>query len=155
MGKKKNIQSSKNQFYRKNKLEIILFLLSALIYSNTFLNGYNLDDEFVTGENTLCQQGLTGLKKIFTSHYTEGSNSKYNYEYRPVVKATFAIEYSLFGSSPKISHLINILIYSITVIILFRLLNFLFKENNKIFTFLVSVLFAVHPLHTEVVASLK
>ena len=155
MSKKNHKDSSKREFFRRNKFEILLFSVVVLIYSNTIWNDYNLDDEFVTGKNTLTQSGIKGIKKIFTSHYTEGSDTKYKYEYRPVVKASFAIEYSVFGLRPGISHLINLLIYATTVVLLYKLLLFLFKEQNQLFSFLTCLLYAVHPLHTEVVASLK
>ena len=155
MRKHKKTNSFFYLFLTKNKLEILLFFIVFILYANTINNGYNLDDEFVTAENTLVQKGIRGLKKIFTTHYTEGSNSKYQYEYRPIVKVSYAFEYSIFGQNPQISHLINLILYAICVILLFRLLNRIFSESSKSFSFLVCLLFAVHPLHTEVVASLK
>jgi protein O-mannosyl-transferase len=146
---------AKSGFVSKNRYELILFFVSFIVFANTIGNKYSLDDELVTERNQQVAQGIKGLKKIFTSFYTDGSDSKYSFEYRPVVKATYAIEYSLFGFNPGISHFINVLLYSLTVCVLFRLLQFLFKNYSPLFSFLVCLLFAVHPLHTEVVASLK
>ncbi|MFN5184092.1 MAG: tetratricopeptide repeat protein [Bacteroidota bacterium] len=155
MKKKNDSKISKNEFLKKNKFEIILFLLTFLTFSNTINNGYNLDDEFVTGKNTLYKNGIRGIKKIFTSHYTEGSETKYNYEYRPIVKASYALEHSIFGANPRISHLINIILYGLAIIVLYRFLLFLFRESYGLLIFLICILYAVHPLHSEVVASLK
>ncbi|MBC7862122.1 MAG: hypothetical protein IAF38_04055, partial [Bacteroidia bacterium] len=157
MSKKAEPAVKKNDanFFSKNRFETILFAVTFLVFVNSILNKYSLDDELVTERNTQVSQGIGGIKTIFTSFYTEGSDTKYSFEYRPVVKATYAIEYSLFGFNPTISHLINILLYAITIVVLFRFLSFLFKNTNPLFSFLVCLLFAVHPLHTEVVASLK
>lgn len=149
------IKKSINSFFSKNRYELVLFLFSFLVFASSLANKYSLDDELVTERNTDVAQGIRGFKKIFTSFYTDGSEAKYNFEYRPVVKATFALEYSVFGFNPTVSHFINVLLYSLLILILFRFLVFLFHTTKPFFAFLVCLLFAVHPLHTEVVASLK
>lgn len=59
-----------------------------------------------------------------------------------------------------ISHLINVLLYSLTVIVLYALLENLFNkyDSDKWYLslpFLASMLFLAHPIHTEVVANIK
>ena len=72
----------------------------------------------------------------------------------------FAIEYQLFGENPAVSHFINVLLYALTVMLLFKILSSLFKSDNfqKWFLtlpFIITVLFTAHPIHTEVVANIK
>ena len=158
MSKEKNknkISKEKSRFNFIKSFEFILFVVSFLLFSNTIRNGYCLDDELVTEKNRIISKGLGGIKKIFTSYYTEGSDQKYNYEYRPIPKVTFALEYALVGFKPSISHFINVLLYSIGIIILYKLLLLIFSETYALFSFLCCLLYAVHPIHTEVVASLK
>lgn len=59
-----------------------------------------------------------------------------------------------------ISHLINVLFYALTVLVLYILLERLFKEYKSdqwylSIPFIASILFLAHPIHTEVVANLK
>ena len=80
--------------------------------------------------------------------------------YRPLSIATFALEYQFFGQNPHISHLNNILLFILTVLLLYITLTKIFKQHvnkNSFFDFpLVAVLlFIAHPVHTEVIANIK
>jgi protein O-mannosyl-transferase len=134
----------------------VFFLLVAFVlYGNTISNKYSMDDEYVTYKNEQVMKGFSGMKEIFTSRYTEGAGAKFSYGYRPVVKATYAIENQFFGQNPHISHFINVLLYAITGFVLFMLLKRLLRSYHIVFPFLITLLFMAHPVHTEVVASLK
>ncbi len=131
-----------------------LFLFAFLLYGNTINHDYNLDDELVTRNHRLTSKGISAIAEIFTSPYYQ-DDSGYSYEYRPVVLVSFALEHELFGDNPKASHLINVLLYAITGIILFILLTNLFPNLNVIFPVSAVLLFIAHPMHTEVVSSIK
>lgn len=117
------------------------------------MNNYAMDDEYVILNNKQVQGGIKNIPEIFRTSYSNAS--KASFEYRPIVKATFAIEYELFGEKPHISHFINILCYLFCVILLFYVLLRLIPQQHYLFAFFVSLLFLVHPLHSEVVMSLK
>lgn len=139
---------------KSNRYYIILFtVITFILYGNTLFNKYSMDDDFVIYNNKTVQEGFKSIPKIFTSLYSEG---KLKYEYRPVVKASFAIEAQIFGAkSPGMSHFINILLYLATAIMLFYLLKKFLKGYNVLFPVIIVILFIAHPIHTEVVASLK
>jgi tetratricopeptide (TPR) repeat protein len=152
----------------KNKKIAFLFLfLTFLFYGNSLKNKYALDDEYVTVTNfqekdkkytpnhPLVSKGLKGIIKIWRSNYAHDNEGAS--DYRPFVVTTFAIEYALFGQRPFVSHLINLLLYFITVCLLFCVLHEMFREyvNHVTIAFLCSLLFLIHPVHTEVVNSLK
>jgi hypothetical protein len=107
----------------------------------------------VTANNDIVKKGISGIPKIFTSLYQNLDNFKY--EYRPIVKLTYAIENEIFGSNPGISHFINILLYFLSSVLLFFLLQKIFYKGNILFSVCIVTLFIAHPIHTEVVASLK
>jgi protein O-mannosyl-transferase len=71
------------------------------------------------------------------------------------------VEQSLFGGSKAMSHFINVLLYAFTGILLFRVLVFMFHRGTddssvlQSLPFMATLLFIVHPLHTEVVANIK
>jgi protein O-mannosyl-transferase len=135
-------------------LFILLTVAVFILYGNTIRNNYCFDDDFVTGKNaTVIHKGLSAIPDIFSSRYAEGKDLVFGY--RPVPKSTFALEYSLFGLNPHVSHLINILLYLFTGLLLYTILRKLFFATGKPFIVMVVLLFLAHPVHTEVVASLK
>lgn len=132
---------------------LVLALFAMLLYANTVPNFYALDDELVTMDHRLTSQGISAIPEIFTSHYFDNQVGN-KYEYRPIVLATFAIEHQ-FVSSPHVSHFINLLLYGLTAFLLFSTIRSIWPQVAWPFAALVTSLFVVHPLHTEVVASIK
>jgi len=150
--------------YNLNRLFIFLiFLFAIILYGNTVSNRYSIDDHLVTYPNAQIAKGLEGIPEIFSTYYA--AEEDLTYGYRPIVKTTFAIEFQLskwllksgpFGwFKPGISHFINLILYALTCLILFRLLKRLFKDSHLLFPFIITMLFLAHPIHTEVIASLK
>jgi tetratricopeptide (TPR) repeat protein len=139
---------------------IFSFLIAFLFYGNSISNGYSLDDELVTTTDRKhhenVEKGIGGIKAIFTSNYA--IDGKQNYEYRPIVTLSYAIEWSLFSDHPErasISHFVNVLLYAICGILLFQLINVLFQGRASYFSAFVVALFMIHPIHSEVVNNLK
>lgn len=135
------------------KLYILLFLLAILPNINLVFNGYNLDDDFVTEINNTTL-GLKSVKEIFTTHYIE-NKAGYSYEYRPITKLSFAIEHQFFGVNPKVSHFFNLLFYGFSCLLVLKFLMLIFDKSYFNIVYLSALLFAVLPVHSEVVASLK
>lgn len=92
--------------------------------------------------------------------------------YRPLSLATFALEIELFGKDfydenevyvgqgcPAINHAMNAIYYALTVVLLYLILVRLFPRKNDSWwfsiPFIAALLFAFHPIHTEVVANVK
>ncbi len=172
MAKKTNTQNFKNQqqntlnigvenpFFSIKNMWWISFVLAFLFYGNSIKNGYSMDDEYVTTtlnqKNELTEKGIGGFGKIFTSHsFIDG---KQNYEYRPVSIYTFAIEWSLFKNSENrvhYSHAINVILYALIGVFLFQLLQVLFQGKASTLSAVITILFMIHPIHSEVVNSIK
>lgn len=138
--------------FRKSIL--VFLLLSFLIFGKSIFNEYAMDDEYVVKDNPQVHKGIKAIPEIFRTTYVIDSK-RYSYEYRPLVKATYAIEYQFFKENPHVSHFINILLYALAVIILYIVLLQLFNNYHYLFSFTVCLIFLVHPLHSEVVMSLK
>lgn len=137
-----------------NKYHFLFFLIVAFVlYGNTLSNGYSLDDNYVTN-NELSVKGFKGIPKLFKTHYALGENGN-NFEYRPIVKVSFAIEYQLFKVNPGISHFINVLLYAVCLYLLYRFLRAFLRNQGDLSLKLMVCVFACLPVHTEVVASLK
>ena len=154
-------------FWRENWMPaLILVAVSFALYSLSVGFGYILDDQMVIWENAYVKKGFAGLGDIFAYDSFMGYFQKQQFlleggRYRPLSLATFAVEVGIFGENhPGISHFINILLYGLTGIVLYRILLGLFplKEGGRWYfsvPFIASLVFVLHPLHSEVVANIK
>lgn len=163
-----NANSNKGKFVSftgQHFQALFLFVLSFALFANTISHEYAVDDAIVITKNTLTQQGLKGIPKImksdaFYGFFGEGYKLVAGGRYRPLSIVTFAIEQEFFGGNPYVSHFINVLLFSLSVLLLFYLLSALLKTRANKFQelnipFLATLLFAAHPIHTEVVANIK
>ncbi len=136
------------------KIYLLFIAIAFLLYGNTIKNGYALDDEFVVGQNSITNKGIKAIPKILTSYHAKDESGN-EYEYRPMVKISYALEVQFFTDNVHTHHFFNVVYYALCLIVLFRMLLLLF-ENYSLQTILwIVVLFAFVPLHSEVVASLK
>jgi hypothetical protein len=142
-----------NSFKQNKSILIVLFLFGALLYSNTLSHNYVLDDFSVIKENLIVKKGISAIPEIFKTHYRQGYGYTQGNLYRPLALSLFAIQWELAPNSPSFAHAFNILLYGILIAVLYLFLNHLFK--NELISFLASLLFAAHPIHTEVVANIK
>jgi len=151
--KKKNSNREKSPLYKKIPPFYWMALIAFVLYANTLKNSYNFDDNFVVLNNPTVEKGISGIPEIFTSHYwTQKENT---FGYRPIVRATYAIEMSLWGKSAPMSHLVNILLYCLCIIVSYKLIRKIFPIVPLWLLFLAFLLFVTHPTHTEVINSLK
>lgn len=150
----KNITTPIPQQTSHKKYYLLLVLVVVVVFANTLFNGYNLDDNLVTINHPYTSKGLQAIGKIFTSSYYT-NKADINFGYRPIVHLSFAIEHQFFGEKAAISHFFNLLIYIGCVLTFFKLLINWFGENGLWFAFATALLFSVHPIHCEAVASIK
>ncbi len=138
----------------KTILGLLLAAFAFLLYANTLTHDYTVDDGTVMQNNKIVKQGVSALPEIFTSAYRKGFWDRKESLYRPLSVAMFAVEWQFFPNNPHPGHWINVLLYSLTALILFQTLLLLFK-NNVVLSFAITLLYVAHPLHTEVVANIK
>lgn len=162
MAKKKQKTLRKKSTAAKTAVDYwpwILAALAFLLYANTFGHQYAFDDAIVITQNSFTQQGLAGIPDLLTRDFFEGIYGEKGMDlsggrYRPLSLLTFAVEYAFFGPAPGISHFINALLYGLTALLLFRVLEQWFGKGKSI-ALSTTLLFVVHPVHTEVVANIK
>ncbi|MDD4149096.1 MAG: tetratricopeptide repeat protein [Bacteroidales bacterium] len=163
---------------KKYTPHIIITIFAFIIYANTLGHQYALDDKMTYWKNEFVQEGVGGIKDILSYDTMAGMFGKDSKEleggrYRPLSLITFALEVELFGKpttdvsakqefmgNPGLSHFINIILYCISLLILFKTLTKLFRDYKPKFwylgiPFIATMLFAAHPLHTEIVANIK
>ncbi len=150
-----NTSSKKIRFSLNLKLTLLLGLISFIVYANTLKNGFVLDDNDVIKSNAFVTKGIPAIPEILSTPYRRGFSINSNDLYRPLSLVMFAAEYEFFELNSVPYHLINILLFAGCVILLFRFLDKLFEQKKTAVAFIASLLFALHPIHTEVVANIK
>ena len=152
--KTKPTPKSQARFSTTRLMAAIIFLLSFFLYFQTSQYGFTLDDRLAVFENTVTTQGIKAIPQIFSHAYLYGSVVPDNVLYRPVSKAIYAICWSAAGDKPMLYHLVNIFLFAISGLLLFLVLN-KYLPGKPFLSFMVSALYVAHPIHTEVVCSIK
>jgi tetratricopeptide (TPR) repeat protein len=168
---------------------LIVFLFSFAIYANTIWNKYAIDDTIVVTDNTFTKKGFGGIKDHFTHDMFEGFFGERGAKlvsggrYRPLSMVTLSIEYEIMRKirgdkrdvitdkniimtdvdpylNPYLSHFINILLFSLTCVLLYHLMLYILPAvksplGNLGIAFFIAMLYAGHPIHTEAVANIK
>ncbi len=171
---------------------LTVFLFSFMLYSNTLWNKYAIDDVIVVTDNRFTKKGTAGIKEHFTHDMFEGFLGERGARlvsggrYRPLSMALLSVEYEItrhlkgdkreviddknviIGDQdpyldPFLSHLINILLFSGTCLVLYYLLKLIIPAKYSLKTpvgaiglgFFATLLYAAHPIHTEAVANIK
>lgn len=139
----------------ERSLGLLLAAVAFVIYFNTLGHGYTHDDFSVIKENSVVTQGAKAIPEILKTTYRYGYLGMNDGTYRPLSLVLFAIEWSIAPDSPAFGHFMNVALYALTAFLLFMLLARLMRNYNIVIPFIAALLFVVHPLHTEVVASIK
>jgi protein O-mannosyl-transferase len=125
-------------------LPFIIITFAALIYIRALYNGFaSLDDDDYIKENLFIKDfSIHGIKAIFSSFYLGN--------YHPLTTLTYLFEHHFYGMNAFPYHLFNVLLHLLNIWLVYKLVE---KISGKSITaFVVSVLFAIHPMHVESVA---
>jgi tetratricopeptide (TPR) repeat protein len=141
----------------KYTLAIIIGVFAFILYSGSLTHDYTLDDHPVIDENSITTRGLDGIPILLNTDYWFGAGQEQSRGpvYRPASMIVFATVWEFSPNNPHAYHFINVLLYAITCIILFLVLNQLFKHQDLLFPFACALLYTAHPIHTEVVNNIK
>ncbi|MBX9887951.1 MAG: tetratricopeptide repeat protein [Flavobacteriaceae bacterium] len=139
---------------------LLISLFGCSLYFQTYNYEYTADDGIYSHLNTATSKGLKSTTDLFQYGSMNFINSDSNNSgiYRPFTLFTFALEKQVFNEfNPAYGHAINIVIYFLTLVAIGLFLVGLFNLKNIPFTIplLMLLLFAVHPIHVEAVASIK
>ena len=157
---------------------LILVIIGFVFYCNTFQHEAAFDDRMAISDNEYVQEGLAGIPQILTKDafqsYLEskqGSNQLAGGRYRPLSLITFAVEQQFMGVAPDnessndkeirvahdmhMRHVVNVLLYILSTVVLLYFLRKIVFPGRELIAFIAVVLFAIHPIHTEVVANVK
>jgi tetratricopeptide (TPR) repeat protein len=137
-------------------LGLIITILAFLLYAQTATYKFTLDDGSVIVQNKLVQKGMGGIKEILSTDYWYGYTEQLRgLQYRPASLLMFAVEEEFFPGQPGVHHLVNVILYALTCLLLFLLIAKIFPSKNLLLPFVTILLYTAHPVHTEVVSNIK
>ncbi|NWT51487.1 TMTC3 protein, partial [Erythrocercus mccallii] len=131
------------------KEAVLIVGVVAACYWNSLFCGFVFDDVSAILDNKDLHPS-TPLKNLFQNDFwgTPMSEERSHKSYRPLTVLTFRLNY-LFSELNAVSyHFLN-LIFHVVVCIVFLKVCKLFLDNRS--SIVASLLFAVHPIHTEAV----
>ena len=151
---------------------LILAAFALLLYGQTLRFDYVLDDGEMVVRQPSVVKGLAGIPEIlitattFTGTFNSASNSistpfveprisQQRSAYRPLSLITFACEYQLAENNAVLRHATNTVLYALAVVVVFGVFVQLCTSIHALLPFLAALIFAAHPLHTEVVCNIK
>ena len=151
-----NIKSSPNHLFWL----IAISLIGTSLYVSTYTYDYSADDGMYSYFNSATKEGLSTTGDLFKygSMHFLNINPINSGAYRPFTLLTFAAEKQLTGEfKPIYGHIFNIVLYFLVLLSVGSLLLKLFKTKRLpvIIPLMTLLLYALHPLHVEVVASIK
>ncbi|HLF63728.1 MAG TPA: hypothetical protein VI603_08245 [Saprospiraceae bacterium] len=165
--KQADIFSEQKRFWITHWKEAsILFIVAIAIYFKAIPYEFVLDDQIVVSDNNYTKKGVNGIDDIFThdsftGYFGEQKDLVAGSRYRPLSLALFALIHEFFGLDARVFHAMNILLYALLGLLIFRVLSVLFHQPTAQHRWFASVpmigalLYVVHPVHTEAVANIK
>ena len=142
---------------------ILIATISILCYVNSCWGGFVFDDN----EAILSNRDVTlnsPIVDVFTNDFW-GTNIFHNNShksYRPLTILTFRLNYWFAGDlNPFIFHLTNVIVHTVVCILYYQVCRYLCEPPNEariydwsLIPLIASLMFAVHPVHTESVRKL-
>jgi tetratricopeptide (TPR) repeat protein len=146
----KEYKSVLNTVLNNNRYQIfILFIALFLLYYRVFTYDFCLDDYIITDTLSFPINSISDLLNTLKLPYN-------NADYRPIVFFSIGMEKLIFKElNPGISHAINLVLYFFICVFSLQFFKLLFKKTDYSILFFAVLLFAIHPLNTEVVCSIK
>ncbi|TSJ41894.1 tetratricopeptide repeat protein [Fluviicola chungangensis] len=139
----------------QRRLFWMLSIAAFILFGSTIQYGFVLDDLAVIENNRFVQDGFGGIPDLLSTFYWKGFWNANAGLYRPLSMVMFAIEWAISPNNPAIHHFVNVLLYALTIGLLFKLLLKLLPGYSVWVSFSIALIFMVHPSHTEVVANIK
>jgi len=135
---------------------VLLTAVTVIAFANAWPDALVLDDKFFVGpERTRV---LDDARMIFTQDVW-GNPESSGALYRPLLLLSFSLENRIFGDWLAGYHLSNIFLHLLVTLLVYGFLRHLLRMTGEqsssadLYALLAAMIFAIHPVHTEVVNS--
>lgn len=140
-----------NDFYNvdKKKEYVFLFFLILIVfvvYGNTINFGFVTDDY----DQIVDDKKIKKLQNLLDFFFSPIPNSVSTQYYRPIFRLSLSVDYFIWKLNPTGYHLTNVFLYCVFLVCSFKFIKNFVNEN--LIVFLISLLFTVHPTHSETVS---
>jgi tetratricopeptide (TPR) repeat protein len=134
---------------RDRALAALIALAGILTYANTLWNRFSLDDVYIIEQNPRVHQ-LSDMAAIWLTPYWP-TFGEYLGLYRPLAIFGYALQWAVGDGAPWVFHAVSVLLHVLVSLLVFALIKRLASRPAAL---IGALIFAVHPVHTEVVAGL-
>ncbi|XP_053980651.1 protein O-mannosyl-transferase TMTC4-like isoform X1 [Hylaeus volcanicus] len=134
-------------------------LLIITLLSLCFANSYNGDFVFDDSEAIINNEDVqtNPLKDLFKNDFwgTKLTYKQSHRSYRPLTILTFRLQFWLRETFvAQDYHIVNIILHTLVCILLLPVFNIILGSKEKNIAVYATILFAVHPVHTEAVSGI-
>jgi protein O-mannosyl-transferase len=140
------------KFSADTKFIVIIIAVCLSVFACSLYGDFVYDDLRQILRNPLIQDNSLIWKALTSDVWAfkgDGKSAASNY-WRPTFTAFNIICFRLFGTNPFGWHLFNVLLHTGVCVLAFKLLRL--WEVSAIQAFVITLIFAVHPVHSESVA---
>lgn len=127
---------------------IIISILGIIVFFNTFFNNFIGDDFNQIVDNPIVHS-IGNFPRFFLGSTFNTGGQLGGVYYRPFQSAYYAVVYSLFGAHAFYFHLFQLLLHIVNAILLLLFFRYFF---DKKLSFVLSLIFLVHPINTETIS---
>lgn len=136
----------------KRAFLFLSIVMSVSVYANSFQNGFSLDDWSFIVDNTFIKD-WRNILVFFGKGYFKLAPGEIDLQ-RPLMTLLFMAEYQIWGLNPLGYHITSIFIHTLNSVAVFYLI-FRLTHGNYLKAVITSLIFAVHPIHTEAVNAIN
>ncbi len=121
---------------------LAIVVVTGCVYANSLFNGFVMDDEIIIESNPVTHH-LSNIRDVL---FAPDVIKPY---YRPLNRASYLIDYQLFGRNPMWFHAVNVFIHLLNALLLYLVASRLLANRSA--ALVAALLFAVHPANSEAV----
>lgn len=137
---------------------LLCVLASLIVYFSALGNGFTYDDKIIVEQNERIRS-LDQIPQVWQSHWWLDPNVDDSFGvhrlgdrlYRPLSMTSFSLNYAISGLEPFAFILTNVLLHGLVTLLVWQFARALLKDRWLALS--SGLLFAVHPVHAEVVAN--
>jgi tetratricopeptide (TPR) repeat protein len=149
---------------RSSAPAVAIFLIAAAVFANALWNGFALDDVAIVQQNARVHD-WRALADIWLTPYWPFFGDQLGL-YRPLAIFAYALQWAVAAGAPWVFHLTNLALHAVASVLVYafvlRLLPTLGNAErapdaapvHTAAALLAGLVFALHPVHTEVVANI-